>query len=140
VARQAIWSIGGLARETGSNVETIRYYERIELLPEPPRTTGGHRLYGLDAVKRLSFIRRCRDLGFSVDEIRELLALVDGGHYTCDEVREVVMRHLGEVRQRLVSLRAMERALGRVAAACSGGEVPDCPFIDTLYRPGGGRS
>ncbi|RLA38130.1 MAG: transcriptional regulator [Gammaproteobacteria bacterium] len=127
------WTIGGLSREADCKIETIRYYEHIGLLPDPPRTAGGHRIYALEQVKRLTFIRRCRELGFTVDEIRELLTLVDGGHYTCEEVREVVVRHLKEVRQRLKSLRAMEKALGKVAGVCSGGTVPECPFIDTLY-------
>jgi len=130
---QTTWTIGGLSREANCKIETIRYYEQIGLLPDPPRTPGGHRIYALEQVKRLTFIRRCRELGFTVDEIRELLTLVDGGHFTCEEVREVVVRHLAEVRLRLKSLRAMEKALSGMAATCSGGTVPECPFIETLY-------
>jgi len=73
---------GLLAARTGCNIETIRYYERVGLLPPPPRSAGGHRLYGHDLVRRLNFVRRSRDLGFSIEEIRELLRLVDGGSYT----------------------------------------------------------
>src|SRR5215470_13178632 len=74
---------GALAARTGCNIETIRYYERVGLLPPPPRSAGGHRLYGEGLIRRLNFVRRSRDLGFSVEEIRELLLLVDGGTYTC---------------------------------------------------------
>lgn len=132
------WTIGNLARAAGCRVETVRYYERIGLLPAPPRTRGGHRLYAREHAKRLVFVRRCREFGFGVDQIRELLTLVDGHCYTCDEVREVVLRHRAQLRSRLRALRAMERALGDMAAACTGGTVPDCPFIDTLYEGGVG--
>ena len=86
-AREAL-TRGALAARTGCNIETIRYYERIGLLPPPPRSAGGHRLYGRDLVKRLTFVRRSRDLGFTLKEIRELLRLVDGGTYTCGEVEQ----------------------------------------------------
>lgn len=90
-------------------------------------------MYSLEHAKRLNFVRRCRELAFTVEEIRELLALVDGGRYTCDEVREMLMRHLSEVRRRICALQVMEGALEEMAAGCTGGQVPACPFIDTLY-------
>jgi MerR family mercuric resistance operon transcriptional regulator len=80
---------GALAARTGCNIETIRYYERVGLLPPPPRSAGGHRLYGEDLVRRLNFVRRSRDLGLSIEEIRELLRLVDGATYTCGEVEQL---------------------------------------------------
>jgi MerR family mercuric resistance operon transcriptional regulator len=91
--------IGALSRRTGCKVETIRYYERIGLLPPPPRSAGGQRHYGKDGLKRLTFIRRSRELGFSLKEVRGLLRLVDGGGYTCAEVRAITLDHLAEVRQ-----------------------------------------
>jgi hypothetical protein len=84
---------GALAARTGCSIETIRYYERVGLLPPPPRSAGGHRLYGGGLVRRLNFLRRSRDLGFSIDEIRELLRLVDGGTYTCREVEKLARDH-----------------------------------------------
>jgi MerR family mercuric resistance operon transcriptional regulator len=78
--------IGGLSKLTGVKIETIRYYERQKLLVDPPRSEGGHRCYNEDHLKRLTFIRRSRQLGFSMEEIRELLILVEGGMYTCGEV------------------------------------------------------
>ena len=79
--------IGQLSRRSGVNIETIRFYERVGILPKPPRSQGGHRLYDEAHEKRLHFVRRSRELGFSLDEIRGLLRLVDGGRYTCSEVR-----------------------------------------------------
>ena len=84
-------SRGELAARTGCNIETIRYYEQIDLLPPPPRSQGGHRLYGQDLLKRLNFVRRSRDLGFTLEEIRELLRLVDGGKYTCAQVEALAL-------------------------------------------------
>lgn len=127
-------TIGVLSRRTGCKVETIRYYERIGLLPAPARSAGGHRLFGEDHLKRLTFIRRGRELGFSLDDIRGLLGLVDGGAYTCAEVKAVTLEHLGEVRRKLADLRRLERVLKGMAAECEGGAVPDCPVIDALFR------
>jgi MerR family mercuric resistance operon transcriptional regulator len=129
-----VFTIGVLSRRTGCKVETIRYYERIGLLPAPSRSAGGHRLYGEDHLKRLTFIRRGRELGFSLDDIRGLLGLVDGGAYTCAEVKAVTLEHLGEVRRKLADLRRLERVLKGMAAECEGGAVPDCPVIDALFR------
>ena len=128
-------TIGALARRTHCKIETIRYYEHIGLLPHPPRSGGGHRLYGEDHLKRLTFIRRGRTLGFTLDDIRGLLGLVDGGTYTCDEVKALTLEHLGEVRRKLADLRRLERVLKGMAAQCEGGAVPDCPVIDALFRP-----
>ncbi len=132
--RAGALSIGPLSRRTGCKIETIRYYERIGLMPVPPRTAGGHRSYGNDHERRLKFIRRCRELGFSIDEIRVLLGLVDGGDYTCGEVKSVTDRHLEQLRQKITDLRKLERTLKTIGAACDGGRVPDCPIIDALYR------
>lgn len=126
-------TIGRLAEGTGVNVETIRYYERIGMMPAPPRTAGGQRRYDESHLRRLTFVRRCRELGFPLDEIRALLALVDGGDFGCDDVRDMAVRHLDAVRRRIADLRAMERTLDTMVTACTGGSVPDCPIIDALF-------
>ena len=131
------WTRGALAARTGCNIETIRYYEKIDLLPPPPRSVGGHRLYGRDLVKRLNFVRRSRDLGFTLAEIRDLLRLVDGGTYTCGEVEQMARDHVREIRRKIADLRRLHRVLETMAAQCSGDAVPDCPIIDALFDPNG---
>ncbi|NIR30897.1 MAG: helix-turn-helix domain-containing protein [Gammaproteobacteria bacterium] len=126
------FSIGALSGRSGVNVETIRYYERTGLLPNPPRTEGGHRLYGVEQLKRLAFIRRSRELGFSIEEIRALLDLVDSGDYACGQVKSMTDRHLESVRSKMADLRKLEKTLANVSAQCAGGAVPECPIIDTL--------
>lgn len=126
--------IGELSRGTGVNIETIRYYERIGVMPKPPRSEGGHRLYDSVHLKRLAFVKRSRELGFGLDEIRALLGLVDGGAFTCAEVHAITNLHLDDVKRRIADLRRMERALKSMAAQCSRGDVPECPIIDTLSR------
>ncbi len=126
--------IGKVSRRTGVNIETIRYYERIGVMPKPLRTEGGHRTYGADEIRRLAFVKRSRELGFSLAEVRALLGLVDTGAYTCAEVHEMTMRHLATVREKVADLRAMERVLKNMAAECSRGDVPDCPIVDSLFN------
>ena len=128
---------GALAARTGCNIETIRYYERVGLLPPPPRSVGGHRLYAEGLVRRLNFVRRSRDLGFSIEEIRELLRLVDGGTYTCREVEQLARDHVREIRRKIADLRRLESVFETMAAQCSGDAVPDCPIIDALFDPDG---
>ena len=96
--------IGALSSRTGCSIETIRYYERIGLLPAPPRSAGGHRVYDLDHLKRLTFIRRSRALGFTLDQVRGLLGLVDGGDFSCDDIRRLTLAHLGEIRDKIAEL------------------------------------
>ena len=126
------FSIGALSERTGVNIETIRYYERIGVMPEPPRSTGRQRVYDSGHLKRLAFIRRSRELGFSLDEVRALLALVDGGDYTCGEVHAVTLAHIADIRRKIADLRRMERVLKGMAAQCEGGDVPECPILDAL--------
>jgi len=125
---------GVIAARTGVNIETVRYYERIGLLPAPPRSKGGHRMYDEVLLRRLNFIRRCRELGFTLDEVRSLLQLVDGGDYTCGEVEALTTAHLGEVRHKLADLKRLEKVLREMVARCEGGEVPECPVIEALFR------
>ena len=128
---------GALAKETGVNIETIRYYEKIGLMPDPVRTGAGYRVYDEADLKRLSFIRRCRELSFTLDAVRGLLELVDGGDYTCAEVRDLSIVHMGDVRQKIRDLRKMERILKEMVSQCDGGLVPKCPIVDRLYSSSG---
>ena len=121
-----------LARTTGCNLETIRYYENIGILPHPPRTARGFRVYGDAHVRRLRFVMRMRELGFTLAQVRGLLTLVDGGTQTCAEVLERTEAHLSEVRARIADLQRIEAALADTAAKCSGDDVPDCPVLDAL--------
>lgn len=128
-------TIGTLSERTGCNIETIRYYERIGVMPEPPRTQGGHRLYGEEHLKRLNFVCRSRALGFTLDQGRGLLCFVDRGDYTCADVKAMTLEHLEGVRRRIADLRRLEKVLKHMAAQCEGGKVPDCPMIEVLSRP-----
>jgi MerR family mercuric resistance operon transcriptional regulator len=136
-------SIGELSRRTGVNIETIRYYERIKMLPAPPRTSTGRRVYGALETRSLTFIRRSRELGFTLDEVRALLALsAEDGKNTCGEMRQVAARHLADIRAKIVDLRAMARVLSDAVQRCDAAEIPGCPLIDTLSTPfsiSGGR-
>ena len=125
-------SIGKLSWLTGVNIETIRYYERIQMLPAPPRTEGGHRVYGQTEMRTLAFIRRARELGFSLDEIRALLNLGGPGTATCADVRKVATSHLDDIRAKIGDLKKLERLLAKTIARCSGKKVPDCPVLDIL--------
>jgi MerR family mercuric resistance operon transcriptional regulator len=130
-------TIGALSKRTGVKIETVRFYERAGILPKPPRTAGGHRLYSQDHLKRLSFVRRSRELGFSLENVRGLLELVDGGRHTCAEVKAVTLEHLGDVHRRIADLQRLARTLAQVAGKCRGGKVPDCPIIEALSDPAG---
>lgn len=121
-----------LARLTGCHLETIRYYEKIGVMPSPPRTGPGYRVYDERLVSRLRFILRARELGFAIEEIRGLLDLVDGGTQTCAEVRRMTGRHLADVRAKIADLRRMEKVLAATAAQCSGDQVPECPILRAL--------
>lgn len=121
-----------LARRTGCHLETIRYYEKIGLMPEPPRTASGYRIYDARHVSRLRFILRGRELGFAIEELRGLLRLVDRGTQTCAEVKALTEQHLDDVRAKIADLRRIEKVLAATAAQCSGDEVPDCPVLESL--------
>src|SRR5215471_14642177 len=126
-------SIGELSQRTGVNIETIRYYERIKMLPAPPRTASGRRVYGPTEIRSLTFIRRSRELGFTLDEIRALLAIsAEDGNNTCGEVRQVAARHWADIRAKIADLRAMARVLSDAVQRCDAGEMPGCPLIETL--------
>lgn len=127
-------SIGALAEKTGVHLETIRYYERIGLMPEAPRSQANHRLYGMAHVKRLTFIRRGRELGFTLDQIQALLALAEDRTRSCGEARQLGRQHLSEIHTKLVDLKRMERVLKRMVEQCADGSLPDCPLIEALFH------
>ncbi len=127
------YAIGEVSKFTGVNIETVRYYERIELMPKPDRTAGGNRQYNEPQLKQLFFIKRARELGFSIREIRALLAMALNTEFTCGEVHGMTIEHLASVQEKIVSLRRLEVALTDMAAECSRGDVPDCPILDTLF-------
>jgi MerR family mercuric resistance operon transcriptional regulator len=114
------------------HIETIRYYEKIEMLPAPPRTEGGRRVYGQSHVRALAFIRRARDLGFALDEIRALLDLGGPGRASCAEVRDIASAHLASVRAKLADLVKLETILAEAVARCTGEAAPACPVLDIL--------
>lgn len=122
--------IGTLAKRTGTNTPTIRYYESIGLLPRASRRGGGQRSYGAEDVRRLTFIRRCREFGFPIEQVRLLVGLAEDRQRSCLEVRDIAQAHLNTVRAKLAELKALERMLANFAqsctASCAGGPGPDC--------------
>jgi MerR family mercuric resistance operon transcriptional regulator len=124
---------GRLAKRSGCHLETVRYYEKIGLLLPPERSEGGHRLYNIDDQRRLRFILRGRELGFSINELRSLLSLVDTKTYTCGDIHELTIDHLKSVRQKIADLKRLEGTLSNIASECSGGAVPECPIVDALW-------
>lgn len=132
--KSARLTMGRFAEKTGCDRETIRYYERIGLIDEPGRSDAGYRLYQESDIRRLGFILRCRQLGFSIDEIRSLLQLIDENDYSCSDIQTLTQAHLIEVRKKLKDLRALERALKDMVAGCDANSTPDCPIIETLFN------
>jgi len=124
---------GQLAKRTGCNAETIRYYEKIGLLPEPVRSAAGYRLYGDTHEQRLRFVMRGRELGFAIEDLKSLLNLVDRNAVSCGEVKRLAKLHLRSVRDKIDDLKHMESVLSDTVHSCSGKDVPECPLIDTLF-------
>jgi MerR family mercuric resistance operon transcriptional regulator len=124
--------IGELAKRSGVKIETIRYYERAKMLVPPPRTASGRRVYDVTDLRILVFIKRSRQLGFSLDQIRALLRLGGPEKATCREVREIAAHHLDDIRAKLRDLKKLEGLLSRTVAHCSGNTAPDCPVLDVL--------
>ena len=136
VPRADALTIGKLSELTGVNIETIRYYERIKVLPAPPRTDSGRRVYQSSDVRTLAFLRRARELGFPLDDIRTLLLLGGPEKASCREVRRIAAHHLDDIRARIGDLRKLERLLAKTVAQCTGSTAPDCPVLDILdVRP-----
>lgn len=130
------FSIGELASQAGSKVETVRYYEKAGLMPEPPRTEGGHRLYAHSHLKRLVFIRRSRELGFPIEQVRQLLKFIDEPSHTCGEVKTLAVRQTREVQRKIADLKRLQTALNEMAVKCEGGSytVDNCPIINALFE------
>jgi DNA-binding transcriptional MerR regulator len=126
------FTIGRLAEATATKVQTIRYYETIGLLTPFTRTEGGHRLYDTEDRKRLTFIRHARELGFSIEAIRQLLSLSDNPDTSCERADDIASRQLEEVEQRLKRLKALKKELKRMVAECGHGRVCDCRVIEVL--------
>jgi Cu(I)-responsive transcriptional regulator len=125
-------AIGDLAKTTGTKVETIRYYERIGLLPAPARTSGNYRAYGGEHLARLSFIRRSRDLGFPLEQVRALLGLADDRKQDCAAVDVIARQHLAEVERKIADLSALRRELRDLIGQCGHGTIADCRIIEAL--------
>ena len=141
VPRADALTIGKLSELTGVNIETIRYYERTKVLPAPPRTDSGRRVYQSSDVRTLAFLRRARELGFSLDDIRTLLRLGGPEKASCREVRRIAAHHLDDIRAKIGDLRKLERLLAKTVAQCTGTTAPDCPVLDILdVRRSNGRS
>ena len=127
-----ILTIGHLAKETATKVETIRFYEKIGLLPQPERTGGNYRAYDVSHLKRLSFIRRARDLGFSLDQVRELLTLADDRSQFCAAIDAIASEHRSDVERKIRDLRALKAELDSLIDQCSCGTVAECRIIESL--------
>jgi MerR family mercuric resistance operon transcriptional regulator len=125
-------TIGRLATAAGVNLETIRYYERVGLMPAPDRTVGGHRSYEPEHRARLAFIRRARELGFSVNDVRTLLALGRPGRQSCAEVKAIASDHLQQVHSKISDLSRLAAVLEEAVRRCGDGDAPDCPVIEVL--------
>jgi len=128
-------TIGRIAKLAEVNIETIRYYERRGLLPEPPRTESGYRLYGAESVARLRFIKQAQALGFTLEEIGEMLALRVDAETSCDQVRHRAEHKAADVAEKIRSLQAIQGALMELIAACArGGPEGECPFLASLEQ------
>jgi DNA-binding transcriptional MerR regulator len=131
--------IGDLAKRTGTNAPMIRYYESIGLLPPPDRHGSGQRAYGEADVKRLTFIRRCRDFGFPIEQVRTLASLMQDRSRSCTEACDLAQEHLTAVRAKLAELKALERSIVSFIiscdASCAGGPGPDCVILEDLAEP-----
>ena len=125
-------TIGKLAKDARVGLETVRYYERVGLLPEPGRTDGGHRSYAASHVRQLTFIRRARELGFSIRDIRALLELAEPGRVSCGDVQKIATVHLASVRAKIADLSKMESVLAATVAQCGGNRSAACPVLEIL--------
>lgn len=123
---------GELSRLTGINLETIRYFEEVGILAQPPRTAGGHRLYGSHDVRTLRFVRRARELGFAPAEVRAIVQFGGPQAAGCDEVRQIAAQHLELVRAKIADLVRLEGLLASTVKQCAGGGAPECPVIEMI--------
>ena len=126
------YTIGHLAKETGCKITTIRYYEKIGLLPEPDRSLSNTRLYRSSHLKRLAFLQHCRELGFTQDQIRQLLDLTGHTKLSCEAVTEIAKTNLNDVNTRISRLTSLKAELENMIASCSGGTIGECRIVETL--------
>ncbi len=124
---------GQLSKNTGCNAETIRYYEKTGIMPEPARSAAGYRLYHQNHEQRLRFIMRGRELGFATKDLKNLLDLVDRKVVSCGEVSNLARKHLKLVHKKIHDLKSIETTLSKILRTCSGKDVPECPLIDDLF-------
>ena len=129
------YSVGQLAKRAKCKVETVHFYEKSGLMPKPPRTEGGHRVYDINHLKRLNFIRRSRDLGFAIKQVRELLTFIDEPNHCCGEVKAMAAVKVEEVQQKIDDLQCLKLALDHMISQCKGSNysIDDCPIVDALY-------
>ena len=132
-AKPLFIGIGEMSRQTGGGIETIRYFEKIGMMPPPGRSEGGNRQYNNDHLQRLFFLNRCRQIGFSQNEIKALLLMVDAKDITCSEVHNITVEHIRDIKKKIRDLRKLEKVLTKMANECSRGDIPDCPIIETLF-------
>jgi DNA-binding transcriptional MerR regulator len=125
-------TIGQAAREAGCKVQTLRYYEELDLLPKPLRTAGNQRVYGEEHVRRLAFIRHARELGFSLEAVRELLSLGARPDQSCAKADAIATQHLGEVERKIAALTALRGELARMVESCKQGRIAECRVIEVL--------
>ena len=125
-------TIGDLGKATDTKVETVRYYERIGLMPAPKRSQGNYRTYSTEHVERLGFIRRSRALGFSLDQVRELLSLSDHRSRSCEAVDEIAREHLADIDRKLGDLKVLRRELDALLRQCRHGVIAECRIITAL--------
>ena len=129
---------GELAKRGGVNLESVRFYERQKLLPKPPRTASGYRVFSEEAVRRIRFIKRSQELGFTLKEVKELLALRIDSDTTCADVRVRAQAKIADINEKIQRLQAMKRVLKQMADACpSRGPATECPILDSLNGTGG---
>ena len=126
--------IGKLSSETGVKVPTIRYYEQQKLIPDPARSEGNHRLYSKDHVKRLKFIKRSRELGFNLNEVKQLLGLNDGAEPNCEQVNSITKEHLFKVNAKIADLQTIAEHLFVLSQRCTEGSSTKCPIIELMYE------
>ena len=129
-------SIGVAAARSGCGIETIRFYEKTGVIPKVRRSGNERRIYNQADIARIAFIRRARELGFSLDEIRSLLALAAGSTDACGKVRSIAAHHLDEVAAKIAALTAMQKVLATLVAQCTSGDMRHCPLIDVLSEQG----
>ncbi|TDT63597.1 Hg(II)-responsive transcriptional regulator [Fonticella tunisiensis] len=130
-------TIGQVAKGANVNIETIRYYEKMGLIPEPPRTESGYRLFSLEAIERIKFIKRAKELGFTLSEIKKLLDISDGQEFDCQDVQRFAFQKLKEIELKIHDLEKIKAILQDLSQKCPGqGPISECPILEELKEGG----